>query len=162
MPHPITDAERRKVRRLHTAGRNRNQIAAALGRSGSTVSKIASQLGLTFDRAKVRAATEAKQADAKQRRASIVHRLYTLTERTLDRLERAEHERSEANMGEVVRWAVTELPAGDVRNLTQTIATATAQAVKLEQLDATDGTDTVGSLLGALFDQLKDRHPDGG
>ncbi|WP_233513650.1 hypothetical protein [Micromonospora craterilacus] len=48
----------------------REQIAETIGRSGRTVSRIAKELGLKFDREKTRAATEAKVADARAKRAA--------------------------------------------------------------------------------------------
>ncbi|MGW1678517.1 helix-turn-helix domain-containing protein [Saccharopolyspora sp. NPDC002376] len=53
---PITDADRERVRELHTQGKTRNHIASEIGRSPSTVSKIARELGLSFDRSHPRSA----------------------------------------------------------------------------------------------------------
>lgn len=68
---PITDHDRDQVRQLHAQGKNRNAIAREIGRAQSTVSKIARELGLTFDRSRTAKATEAKVADAKERRAEL-------------------------------------------------------------------------------------------
>ncbi|WP_405752907.1 MULTISPECIES: helix-turn-helix domain-containing protein [unclassified Streptomyces] len=73
-PRPITDKDRRAVRR-HAAGRTRNEIARKLKRSPSTVSKIAKDQGLTFDRGpEVIAATEARRIDLAARRVDLAHR----------------------------------------------------------------------------------------
>lgn len=66
---PVTEHDRAEVRRLHAEGCARNEIARRIGRSGRTVSRIAAELGLSFDRALTVAATEAKKADAKALRA---------------------------------------------------------------------------------------------
>jgi IS30 family transposase len=68
---PLTDDERRRVAELHAAGKTRNEIARAIGRAQSTVSKLAAEQGLTFDRSRTKAATAAKVVDAKARRADL-------------------------------------------------------------------------------------------
>lgn len=75
-PSPISDDERRRIRELHAAGLGRNDIAREMDRSGSTISKIATELGLSFERGpEVEAATAARVADAKARRAELMNRL---------------------------------------------------------------------------------------
>lgn len=74
MARPITDTDRAAVRRLHTQGKSRNEIARAIKRSPSTVSKIAAAFEppLTFDRAaEVAVATEVCRADLAARRTAL-------------------------------------------------------------------------------------------
>lgn len=72
MADPITDTDREAVRRLHTEGKSRNQIAREAGRSAATISKIAAELGLAFSGgARAAAATEARRADAAARREQL-------------------------------------------------------------------------------------------
>lgn len=79
---PITDEDREAVKRLHAEGRPRNAIAREIGRSGSTVSKIADSLGLTFDRAETTAvATAARSADLASRRVALAEALHDDAER---------------------------------------------------------------------------------
>ncbi|MFF1416558.1 helix-turn-helix domain-containing protein [Streptomyces sp. NPDC058280] len=74
--NPVTDAERERVRQLHAEGKGRNQIAKELGRSGRTISEIASDLGISFARAgEVRAATEVRQADLASMRTELALKL---------------------------------------------------------------------------------------
>jgi predicted transcriptional regulator len=69
---PITAPERAEVRRLHAAGRTRNEIARSIGRAPASVSKIAKSEGLTFSGgARVAAATEARRADAAAAREQL-------------------------------------------------------------------------------------------
>ncbi|WUY03430.1 helix-turn-helix domain-containing protein [Streptomyces anulatus] len=50
MGRPITDTDRRAVRRHHAAGLSRNDIARKIKRSASTVPKPAAEMGLSFNR----------------------------------------------------------------------------------------------------------------
>jgi ParB-like chromosome segregation protein Spo0J len=162
---PITDEDRRRVRDLHAAGESRNAIAEAIGRSGATVSKIADELGLSFDRSAVKAATEAKVADARARRAALM----------LDLLDDAARLRKQL-------WVETTyidhggkrlLPARvdaagalgrDKLKLMQATATAANTSMKLEEHDTgSGGVDGAKSMLGALaaglqaaYEQLPD------
>ena len=58
-PAPLSDEERQQIRDLHAAGHGCNAIARQLGRDRSTISRAANDMGLTFDRARTRAATAA-------------------------------------------------------------------------------------------------------
>jgi len=70
---PVTDAERERVRALHAQGLNCREIADEIGRARSTVSVIARDLGLSFDRAQTQQATAARQVDARARRAELAN-----------------------------------------------------------------------------------------
>lgn len=84
---PITDDDRAAVKRLHGEGRPRNVIAREIGRSGSTVSKIATELGLSFDRAETTAvATAARSADLASRRVHLAEKLHDDAERLREQL----------------------------------------------------------------------------
>jgi transposase-like protein len=72
---PITDAERAQIIEAVNAGETRNDIARKMKRSPSSVSKIAHAAGLGFDRSKTAAATKAKQADNRERRARIASQM---------------------------------------------------------------------------------------
>ncbi|MFJ2909368.1 helix-turn-helix domain-containing protein [Streptomyces sp. NPDC087228] len=87
MGRPITDTDRRAVRRHHAAGMSRNDIARKIKRSPSTVSTIAKDLGLTFDRAaEVATATAVRKADLDARRTEMAHRLHDVAERELGKM----------------------------------------------------------------------------
>lgn len=68
---PVTQAERDRIVELHGQGLSRNAIAKEIGRGGRTVSRIADELGLTFERTRTAAATAAKKADGAARRAHL-------------------------------------------------------------------------------------------
>ncbi|WP_067470135.1 helix-turn-helix domain-containing protein [Actinomadura macra] len=70
---PLDDEDRRRVADLHARGLSRNAIAREIGRSMSTVSKLAKEAGLTFDRRRTAMATAARQEDAKARRVELAN-----------------------------------------------------------------------------------------
>ena len=74
------------VASLHAAGVSRNDIAQEIGRSPSTVTGIARGLGLSFNRAATAAATAAKVADARDRRAQFALALLADAERLRSQL----------------------------------------------------------------------------
>ncbi|MFE6955528.1 hypothetical protein [Streptomyces sp. NPDC057696] len=74
MGRPITETDRRAVRRHHAAGMTRNAIAKKIKRSPSTVSNLAAQMDLSFERGpEVIAAIEARRIDLAARRAQDLH-----------------------------------------------------------------------------------------
>lgn len=89
MGRPIDDRDREQVRRLHAKGKSRNEIARAINRSPSTVSKIAGQFDppLMFDRAaEVETATRVRRADLAARRAELAVTLHDIAERELAKM----------------------------------------------------------------------------
>lgn len=84
---PVTQADKDRVKELHAEGMSRNDIGRALGRSGRTISRIAAELGLSFERAgATAAATEAKKIDAAARRAQLQVDALTSAQRLLDQM----------------------------------------------------------------------------
>lgn len=158
-PDPITDDERRRVRDLHTAGLSRNDIAKELGRSGSTISKIADDLGLSFDRSAVKAATEAKVADARARRAALMLNLLSDAGRLREQLwvETTYIDHGGKEFVEA-KWTQPEPTPMDKLKLMQAATSALNASLRLDEHDGDGSTETVGSLLGSLFDNLTAKH----
>ncbi|NEA19824.1 helix-turn-helix domain-containing protein [Streptomyces halstedii] len=89
MGRPITDTDRRAVRRHHAAGMSRNDIARKLKRSPSTVSKIANSFDppLSFDRAaEVATATAVRKADLDAQRTEMAHQLHAVAVREIGKM----------------------------------------------------------------------------
>ncbi|MFS0695118.1 helix-turn-helix domain-containing protein [Streptomyces nitrosporeus] len=87
MGRPITDKDRQAVRRHHAAGMSRNDIARKIQRSPSTVSKLAVELGLSFDRAaEVATATAVRKADLDAQRTEMAHQLHAVAVRELGKM----------------------------------------------------------------------------
>lgn len=149
------------MRKLHAQGMTRNDIARDIGRSPSTVSKIARGLGLSFDRSATAAATAAKQRDNKARRADIVARLYVRVERILDRLEAPEYRFTATSVNGIETRTLDHVPGQEEKALSGAISGNLGAAARLEQIDAHKGADDAHSMLGQLaaglqaaYDQL--------
>lgn len=152
---PVTDETRADVRRLHAEGLGRNEIARQLERSPRTISVLAEEMQLSFDRTHTAVATEARKTDARERRLTLIERYHAQATKILDRLDRSSHHVREVSFGKVVSYEVDDLPAQDVRNLMQAVATATTQAAKLEALDGDPAADNARSMLTSLADGIR-------
>lgn len=155
----VTDTEREQVRTLHAAGFGRNDIAREIGRSAGTVTTIAKQLGLSFDRAATADATAAKVADAKARRAALQLDLLGDAEKLRAQLwqphEYVDHGGKDFDEA---RWTQPEPTAADKLKLMQAAKLALDGSLRLDQHDGDGSNETVGSLLGSLFDNLVGQH----
>ncbi|MFD6889285.1 helix-turn-helix domain-containing protein [Streptomyces sp. NPDC059957] len=147
MADPITDADRAAVRRLHGAGKSRNQIARELGRGAATVSKIAAAEGLTFSGgARVAAATDARRADAVARREQLAD----------DALDGA--------LAQVERVGAAD-SARDARDYATAARALTEVHAKVAELARSNKTSSAGGMLDRLADALlgtQDDAPGGG
>ena len=154
----ISETERCKVAELHAQGKSRNAIAAELGRSGRTISKICAEHDppLTFERTRTAAATAAKVADGRARRTQL----------QLDALESAGRLMSqmfapakvysfggkENDYNEVTH---DEPPFRDKRDIATAVQALANTALKLAEYDKATGNEDEKSMLGDLFDQLR-------
>lgn len=168
MPRPITDTERERVRRLHSQGKSRNEIARELGRSGSTVSGIARDLGLDFTRgAEVVAATEARRIDLAARRAELAEALHVDAERLRAQLwEPCTYGEFAGRDGEWHEVQLARPRFADQRQILAATGTAIDRSLKLAPVEGGEGADQVRSMLGALGEALTmaagDTDDDGG
>ncbi|MGW6455018.1 helix-turn-helix domain-containing protein [Streptomyces sp. NPDC055078] len=148
---PVTDADRDAIRRLHADGLGRNAIARELKRSPRTISVLAEELGLSFDRTATAVATQARVIDGKARRAAILAGLYDVAEDDLAYLkQRGPYTLVEVSSGTAVTYTVDRLPALDRRALITSVSTAVTAVGKLEALDTNNGVDDATSMLGQL------------
>ncbi|MFK0296393.1 helix-turn-helix domain-containing protein [Streptomyces sp. NPDC090442] len=168
MGRPIDDHDREQVRRLHAAGKARNEIAREIGRSPSTVSKIARDLDVTFDRAgEVAVATEVRRADLASRRTTLALTLQEDAEKLRAQLwEPCTYGEFAGKEGD---WHETHLDRprfADQRQIITATATAIQQSLKLAPAEGGEGVEQVKSMLGALGEALThaadDEGADGG
>jgi transposase-like protein len=88
VPPPLSDRKRRAVLADIEAGqKSAHQIARDHGVAQSTVSKVAREEGHSFDRAKTKKATAAKQVDHKARLVAIAGRTASVAEDVLTSFE---------------------------------------------------------------------------
>jgi hypothetical protein len=147
---PVQPDERARIKELHGQGLTRNEIAERIGRGTGTVSRVAAELGLSFDRESTKAATEAKAADNRARRVAAIARFYDQSDKIFDRLDRTRHLLKEVSAGKLVEYEADDLPAQDLRSLIQAANAAVTSAVKLEQVDARSGAEGAASMLEGI------------
>ncbi|MEV6712004.1 hypothetical protein AB0M48_08155 [Lentzea sp. NPDC051208] len=146
----VTDADRDRVRELHAEGKSRNEIARATGRSASTVTGLARELGLSFDRAKTAAATQARQLDNRARRTEITSRLYGRAEQVLARLESPGYKFTATTVHGIETKTLDHVPAQDEKSLASALSTHLGAAARLEAIDAEKGSEGAKSMLTGL------------
>ncbi|MEI5099009.1 helix-turn-helix domain-containing protein [Streptomyces sp. PmtG] len=158
MARPIDDRDREQVRRLHAQGQARNEIARAIKRSPSTVSKIAAAFDppLSFDRAaEVAVATEVRRADLAARRTALALALQDDAERMRIQLwAPTTHGEFAGREGE---WHETHLAQPrftDQRQIIASVQTAVGTSLRLAPADGGDNAEDVRSMLGALGEAL--------
>ncbi|WP_431892678.1 helix-turn-helix domain-containing protein [Micromonospora haikouensis] len=156
-PRPVTQDDYNRVRELHAQGLSRNEIARQLRRSGKTISHIATELGLSFERSGATAkATEAKKADGAARRAQL----------QLDALEAAQKLMGQMfapalvyNFGgkenDYNSTTLDEPPFADKRNIATAIQALAGTALKLAEYDKATGNEDEKGMLLELRDQLR-------
>lgn len=167
--NPLSDKERDQIRRLHDAGKCRNEIAKLLGRSGSTISKAAAKMGLSFDREMVKAATAAKVADAKARRAELMHELLDDAERLRQQLFAPTTLHSFGGKDHTYNSKDVEQPTfQDQHKIMMAVSSAVTSSLRIDDHDTDTGADGAKSMLGALaaglkvaYDQLPDEEQAG-
>jgi hypothetical protein len=155
---PIDDDDREQVRELHAQGKSRNQIAKAIRRSPSTVSKIAAAFDppLVFDRAaEVAVATEVRRADLASRRTALALALQQDAEQL--RAQLWQPCTIGAFGGKDNVWSQTRLDRPtfqDQRAILAATGTAIDRSLKLAPAEGGEGVEQVRSMLGALGEAL--------
>lgn len=165
MAAPITDDPelQANVRRLHAAGRGRNEIADELGVSRASVSKIARTLGLTFDRAEqVATANAVRTADLAARRLDTAEDLQAAAERLTDQLFRPHTYFDWGGKDHLYDERVQPQPTpGDKRAIMSAIATALDRSMRLVPPKEDGGAQSrsvLGDLMAGLARDYAERH----
>lgn len=156
---PVDPTARARVIELARAGKGRNEIAREVGINVSTVTKIAKENGLAFDRAATAVAVAVRSTDLKARRQTIVSRLYGLAERDLDRLEAPTFTATaRAANGTTVTTVLNVVPSDEARALSAAIGQNLNSAAKTAAIDADQGDLLVKGLLGAALDGIREKY----
>ena len=159
----LPDDKRGAVIDAIRAGGTCRGIAKQQGVSSSTVARIAKDEGLTdafaANRTQTAKATTLKRADNAARRSALSVELLDVAEDMLHRM-RSPH--LVYNFGGADNSYNEHLldtpPAGDLRNLMVTAATAIDKHVAIEKLDADRDVATAGALLDGLLETLQGKH----
>ncbi|MFF9394213.1 hypothetical protein [Streptomyces griseoluteus] len=136
MARTFSAEDEERLRQLHADGVSRNGIARQMGWSVGTITNHAQRLGLFFDREAVRAATDARQVDLKERRQRIQEQLLDLAERAIGRAQSRYLVHGFSHTGESVAEWLQEPPARETKDLTTAATQALNGAVKLAEFDA--------------------------
>jgi hypothetical protein len=140
-----------QIRALAAAGKSRNDIARELNISAGSVTAIAKEIGVSFDRSATATAVRARSIDCKARRLALSERLLDEAEALLDQLHQPF--KAFAFGGRDNTYCEHDLPGpptGDQRNLMQAASTAIGRHIDLTKHDADAGLEAETSLLAAL------------
>lgn len=152
---PVTEEDHRRVAELHAQGKSRNEIARETGRSGRTISRIAAELGLSFERTGTIAATKAKQADAAARRVRLQHDALSAAEKLLGQMfskTKVFNFGGKENTYEEVQH--DEPPFRDKRDIATALKALAETALKLAEYDKATGNEDDKSMLVDLREAL--------
>lgn len=152
-PRLVTDEERARVRELHAEGMSRNKIAEELDRPWSTVTKIAVELGLSFDRAATRQAVEAHKVDLAAMRADLAHELLSKARGFLRAMDKPFLVFSFGGKDNTyAERTLDKAPTADVRNLMTSVGIALQRSLELSKFDAdpSEGLSAVDEWIEAM------------
>ncbi|WP_206315713.1 helix-turn-helix domain-containing protein [Streptomyces sp. C1-2] len=131
-----TPDPRAQVLNLARAGHGRNEVARRTGIPPTTVTRIAAEAGVTFDRSATAVATQARVVDAKARRSILAAGI-------LDDLDDARQHLRDATDAKDLFFAAKAVDA---------LASAHVRLVAVD--GPQDGMDEAKSMLGALHEAL--------
>lgn len=155
-PRPVTDELRARVVALHGDGLGRNAIAREVEVSGATVSKIARQLGLSFDREQTAFALRARQLDLSDIRERIARKFLVRAEQALDDMESPVTIGQFGGSDNTWNERLLEQPTIEARSvLMRTATAAAAKGIELLKVDALTGSSAARGVLGDLQGALE-------
>ncbi|MEU6342206.1 helix-turn-helix domain-containing protein [Streptomyces sp. NPDC046977] len=149
---PLPEEERDEIRALHAQGLGRNEIARRLGRSGRTITVVAQDMGLTFDRTATEEATRARVADLAEKRTILAE---ALTDDALRLTEQLWQPAVVFNIGgkdnKYTEKHVDQPPADAKKNLVAAAGMAIDRSLRLVPPANSDGGDDARSVLGRMM-----------
>lgn len=153
----LSDAGRLRLCEMAEAGATVREIAAELGIASSSVSRYAKRLGVSFDRSATDAATAARVADGRSRRAELAVRLLEQAGMELDRLSRPHRAFAfiSGPTGGYVEQILPQPDPGSRLAISRTVATLLQQHVRLAEFDGDDTLDLAKSWIGQLGADLR-------
>jgi transposase-like protein len=113
----LTDEEREQIADAIRAGKSRNEIARAFDRSAGTVTKIARDNELSFDRSLTKEATDAAKTDNAHRLEVLKGRFLIEAEAALDELRSKASVHKILTEGDIVVHEIDSPTFSDKRNI---------------------------------------------
>lgn len=154
---PVTDEERAAIREMHAQGVGRNEMCKRLGRGGRTISRVAAELGLSFDRSgSLAVATAVKKADAAERRARLQVNMLEAAEMLLEQMFQPARVYSFGGKeNEYNERQHDEPPFRDKRDIASALTALVGSSTRLAEFDRGAGDTEQKSALVDLQLQLK-------
>ncbi|MFD8545647.1 hypothetical protein [Streptomyces sp. NPDC059649] len=147
----VTDTKRKRVCQLIRDGKGRNEIAREVGLALATITGIARDAGLSFDRSATAAATAARQADLAAMRYKTAIELHEMGDKLLAQV--FQPHTVWAFGGKDNTYAEEhhpEPPPAEKKSLVQAAATAFDRSLKMAPPEDATGVDEARSMLGDL------------
>lgn len=159
MPAPLPDETRDHIRDLHAQGLSANAIAKTAGCAVSSVTRICKQLGLSFERAQTKAATEAVHLDLAARRALLQERLVAQGERLMNRIDAGDagewHTLVKAQGGAERPEVLPFIPVRDLRDAVWTVGTYLANEERIRKGTGDGSVDVARTVIGDVMAGLR-------
>lgn len=150
-PRPWTDTDDATLTALHAAGKTLTAAATAMGRNKRNIHDHAKRLGLTWDRTKTAAATQARVLDAKARRAALQLALLEDAERLRQQLFAPCTAYNFGGRDNTYNEHPLEQPAfADQLRIMQAAGAAIDRSVRLAEVDSSEASEGTRSMLAAL------------
>lgn len=151
----VTAAVRDRVVDLHARGFGRNAIARELGLAPATITTIANDLGLAFDRAATKVAVAARKTDAAALRSELELQLLEDAQRLRAQIWQPHEYREYGGKDhQLAKWTQPEPAPVDKLKLMQAAGNAIDRSIRLGELDKDDEVEAAKAMLVDLFEQL--------
>lgn len=152
----VTDAERERILELHGQGMSRNDIAREVNRSGDVVSRTVRDAGLAFDRSgQVAAATAAKQADNRAKRAQLANDLLEDAQKLRAKLWAPALVYNFGGKDNTYTERTHDEPDASAKlKLMQAVGVAVDRSLKIDEHDSGAGVDAARSMITDLAAKL--------
>jgi hypothetical protein len=141
---------------LHTEGYGRNAIAREMGIAPACVSRTAEFLGLSFDRARIQAATTARLADLAERRSILAVKFQDVAEDSLAKVDEPCVVYAFGGKDNVYEEHTFDdgAPPAERRALVSAAGVAADKSLKLAPAEQNSGVDAAKSMLGSIGEAL--------
>lgn len=154
-PRPVTPELRAQVAELHAQGLGRNAIARQVECSSATVTKIAREAGLDFDREATALATRARLVDLQSIRTELARKYLLIADETLELIDGPMVLGQFGGRDNVWNETLLDGPTVEQRKvLVQTAQAAHRSGLELIKQDAAEGSTVALSMLGAMREAL--------